>query len=249
MISRRSTIVGGIALSATLMPKAAHACPKTVRIIVSLADNKNQGIVPIQPSLGNGQDPKNNLYWGAMYGVKSYFKRHSGYEVKRPQSDAYRQDGVLEEIEIYDTKKYVLTYADAWDGSRQKTATEFFMDLLVEPQDSLTIFVGHNPLMDESVPMPKLTNRQLEYNKAKERKFAVIACQSRRYFEDHIKSAGHVPYVLTAGNMAPEAYVVEAILRAWLEDQPAQTAREYAAKAYSKYQKIPLKNSNWLFGV
>jgi len=47
----------------------------TVHVFVALADNKNQGIVPVPARLGNGQDPANNLYWGAAFGVKTFFKR------------------------------------------------------------------------------------------------------------------------------------------------------------------------------
>lgn len=47
---------------------------KTIHVFVALCDNANQGIVPVPESLGNGQDPKSNLYWGAIYGLKSYFK-------------------------------------------------------------------------------------------------------------------------------------------------------------------------------
>ncbi len=46
---------------------------RTIHIFVALCDNKNQGIVPVPPILGNGEDPKNNLYWGALYGVKTFF--------------------------------------------------------------------------------------------------------------------------------------------------------------------------------
>ncbi|MFD2725042.1 hypothetical protein [Hyunsoonleella rubra] len=45
----------------------------SVHVFVALCDNANQGIVPVPEKLGNGQDPTNNLYWGAMYGLKSYF--------------------------------------------------------------------------------------------------------------------------------------------------------------------------------
>ncbi len=49
----------------------------TIHIIVALCDNKYQGIVPVPKTIGNGQDPKNNLYWGTAYGIKTYFKRSS----------------------------------------------------------------------------------------------------------------------------------------------------------------------------
>ena len=47
---------------------------KTIHVFVALCDNVNQGIVPVPSKLGNGQDSKNNLYWGALYGVKTHFK-------------------------------------------------------------------------------------------------------------------------------------------------------------------------------
>ena len=248
MINRRHVVVGGIAATASLIPTPALASTQTARIIVSLADNVHQGIVPIKASLGNGQDPRNNLYWGALYGVKSYFKQSAGWNVRSQPTD---NPVILDKLSLWqdnDRNGEEVT-AEAWDGSAQKSATEQFMQALVYTNDDLTIFVGHNPLMDVEVPMPKIEPNRLEYNKARNRKFAVISCQSRSYFEDRIKAAGHVPYVLTAGNMAPEAYVVDAIIRAWVEGKPAQTAREYAAEAYAKYQKIPIKNANWLFGV
>ncbi len=46
---------------------------KTVHVYVALCDNIHQGIVPIPKDLGNGQSPRTNLYWGALYGVKTYF--------------------------------------------------------------------------------------------------------------------------------------------------------------------------------
>ena len=48
---------------------------KLVHVFVALCDNRHQGIVPVPAALGNGQDPKNNLYWGAKYGVKTFFAR------------------------------------------------------------------------------------------------------------------------------------------------------------------------------
>ncbi len=47
---------------------------KVIHTLVGLCDNIHQGIVPVSESLGNGQDPKSNLYWGAAYGIKTYFQ-------------------------------------------------------------------------------------------------------------------------------------------------------------------------------
>ena len=55
------------------------------------------------------------------------------------------------------------------------------------------------------------------------------------------------PYVLTNGNMAPEAYVLEGILEAWMKGEGPKQAQDRAAEKYAHYQKIPLKNAKWLF--
>ena len=47
---------------------------KTIHVFVALCDNQFQGIVPVPQILGNGKNPKQNLYWGALYGVRSYFE-------------------------------------------------------------------------------------------------------------------------------------------------------------------------------
>src|SRR5258708_23310511 len=54
---------------------AQNPAIRTVHVFVALADNQNQGIVPVPPRLGNGLDPAHNLYWGAAAGVKTFFAR------------------------------------------------------------------------------------------------------------------------------------------------------------------------------
>ena len=48
-----------------------------IHVYVALCDNEYQGIVRVPQSLGNGKDPARNLYWGAMYGVKTFFKKYA----------------------------------------------------------------------------------------------------------------------------------------------------------------------------
>src|SRR6266576_3547327 len=61
-------------LSSLAIPSVAESSPRVVHVFVALADNQRQGIIPVPPALGNGRDPQHNLYWGAAYGVKTYFK-------------------------------------------------------------------------------------------------------------------------------------------------------------------------------
>ena len=58
--------------SATAQPP-----PRLVHVFVALADNAHQGIVPKPAAIGNGDDPAKNLYWGAAFGVGTYFKMSS----------------------------------------------------------------------------------------------------------------------------------------------------------------------------
>ena len=38
---------------------------RTVHVFMALADNQHQGIIPVPPKLGNGEDAERNLYWGS----------------------------------------------------------------------------------------------------------------------------------------------------------------------------------------
>ena len=57
------------------------ASAKTIHVLVALCDNKNQGIVPVPAATGNGQNPKNNLYWGCAHGVKTFFKKQKDWKL------------------------------------------------------------------------------------------------------------------------------------------------------------------------
>src|ERR671918_2808728 len=64
---------------------------RVIHVLVALCDNENQGIVPVPAHLGNGEDPERNLYWGAAYGVKTYFSRSKDWakvaEFQEPKDD------------------------------------------------------------------------------------------------------------------------------------------------------------------
>ena len=70
-----------ITILATLICSSVSAqnTPRTIHVFVALCDNVHQGIVPVPKTLGNGEDPKNNLYWGALYGVKTFFRRSENW--------------------------------------------------------------------------------------------------------------------------------------------------------------------------
>ena len=83
VISACSNIAGEKNILADTIPIPAAKIPsssnsdsvKTIHVFVALCDNRYQGIVPVPASIGNGQDTKNNLYWGAGYGIKAFSAR------------------------------------------------------------------------------------------------------------------------------------------------------------------------------
>ena len=100
---------------------------RVVHVYVALCDNENQGIIKVNEELGNGQDPKWNLYWGAMYGVKTFFSRSPYWEKLDIQKTDRKiiLDRLAFKLKDADTPLYVI--AEAYDGAYMKsTLMDFF---------------------------------------------------------------------------------------------------------------------------
>src|SRR5262249_43639725 len=95
---------------------AAQRTPRTIHVFVALADNKNQGIVPVAARLGNGEDPVNNLYWASAYGVKAYFSHSTDWQLlaagQKPKPE------VLERCIFKHRTQNVYLIADAYQGNK-----------------------------------------------------------------------------------------------------------------------------------
>src|SRR5215475_10864688 len=81
---------------ATTSPKSAGLVPpRIIHVLVALCDNQYQGIVPVPARIGNGDDPGNNLYWGAAYGVSSFFQKSTDWkliaEVQKPKPEVLQR--------------------------------------------------------------------------------------------------------------------------------------------------------------
>jgi hypothetical protein len=208
---------------------AATAAPLTVHVTVALCDNATQGIVPVPPAIGDGNDPRTNLYWGAMYGVKSWLKREKWAIQKAPAPHA----AVLERIVA--KKGDVTIVADAWRGSRIRDAITSFVEnasgLGEGARSDLVAYIGHDGLMEFSIA-PRAGTRP--------RKAIVLACYSRRYFAPHVKE----PLLMTTGLMAPEAYTLTAAIDAHVR---GGDVREAAARAYHRHQNCGIRAARRLF--
>lgn len=226
---------------------------KVIHVLVALCDNENQGIVPVPKFLGNGEDAQKNLYWGAAFGVKTFFTNSRSWqkvsEIENPK------ETVLQRIVFKYKTKNIYLVADAYRGSKMKeTIADFFSavsgekienlkldsentDLQILGGANLVAFVGHNGLMDfnlESQPSKKDDVK---------REAIILACASRNLFFKPLKKTGASPLLWTTNLMAPEAYILHDALEGWAAGETDEQIRVRAASAYSKYQKISLKSA------
>ncbi|MBK7140741.1 MAG: hypothetical protein IPH75_01520 [bacterium] len=238
----------GLSLCGAGMAHCADSC-KFVHVIVALADNDHQGIIPVPAFLGNGDDPANNLYWGAAYGVKTYFKRSQDWRLVS-SSTAAQTDTILERVVFRHVRVPLYLVADAYRGVRIKEAVIDFLasvagrqnadstlirnlagqDGRAKPSYDLVAYVGHDGLMDFNLPMDSLKGDSLG------KKSIILACMSKQYFAKQIAGLKAEPILWTTGLMAPEAYTLEAAVVAWGEGRSLESIRTRAAEAYDRYQ-------------
>jgi hypothetical protein len=249
--------------SARLLKDAAEGRPLVCHVFVALCDNDNQGIVRVPRSLGNGQQPATNLYWGARYGVRTYLTRDAGWSVV--SADGLRPSGVLERLVLKSTVSRpggavpLILVADAWDGSRiRETIASFLeaaagrgeerlhvgsLDVRAGGAAHLVVFLGHNGLMDFDAPSFRSGAGEPA------RAAAVLACASKPYFEPLLRRAHAEAVLLTTGLMAPEAYTLDAGVREWFGKGDSGGMREAAAQVYDRFQRCGRVASRRLFDV
>lgn len=228
-----------------------------IYVVVALCDNAHQGIVPVAPSLGNGDDPARNLYWGASYGVFAFFEQQEAWsDVCTEQVDSV----ILERVVFKHRATGTYLVADAYRGKEIQKAVERFLlccagthreDVFLASGDSVTlnlsqaqciVYVGHNGLMDFALRFYPLADSFLPQKDA-----IILACASKQYFADVLKYTRAFPLLWTVGLCAPEAYTLRAALEAWLNEESPLEIRECAVAAYSKYQKCSKNAAKKIF--
>jgi hypothetical protein len=238
-------------------PRRANAA-RVIHVVVALCDNQYQGIVPVPAKIGNGDDPAHNLYWGAAYGVKSFFSKSK--EWARLPAAAPPKPAVLERVVFKHRSRDVYLIADAYRGREIKQSTIDFLSFAagrsratVETRNGgpvvidagggadLIVYVGHDGLMDFSL------SEYPQKADAGERDAVILACASKRYFAEPLGAAGARPLLWTTGLMAPEAYVLKAAIDGWVSKESGEQVRRRAATAYNSYQKCGARAALNLF--
>lgn len=235
---------------------AVNSVP-VIHVFVALADNVNQGIVPVSASLGNGDNPATNLYWGAAFGIRTFFSKNRDWELisvtRNPTAS------ILERCVFKHRRTATLLVADAYRGKEISQTTVDFLDAAAgKPGEKLkagdvefhtagsadlVAYIGHNGLMDFTLPV---TPRRHD---DRQRRAIILACASKNYFSPALQQSGATPLLWTTNLMAPEAYVLSAAIDGWLKKESDEQIRLRAAEAYHKYQKCGLKAARGLFAT
>ncbi|HKQ51253.1 MAG TPA: hypothetical protein VJT74_02720 [Pyrinomonadaceae bacterium] len=222
---------------------------RLVHVVVALCDNKYQGIAPTPDSIANGDDPASNLYWGAGYGVKSFFRKAKDWssvaDVKNPRA------AVLERAVYRHNETGVYLVADAYRGREIEQSIFDFLNfaagndvetievggerLHVGGAADLVVYIGHDGLMDFSL------TKYPQAADGRRREAIILSCLSKAFFERPLRRAGAEPLLWTKDLMAPEAYTLKAALDGWMRNEDGEQIRKRAAEAYQKYQRCGMK--------
>jgi len=242
-----------------LLSLKGYSQTKTIHVFVALCDNKFQGIVPVPEKIGNGKDPRLNLYWGAGYGIKSFLKLKTK-DWKLVKQVTSENPNILESVLFKHISQDVYLLADAYDGEQIKSSVEDFLkasngqqpkkveytnkELCFGGDANLTAYVGHNGLMDFDINVsytPTITTKKKDV--------IILACYSRNFFAPEIRKAQANPILWTTHLMAPEAYTLKAAIDGWIKNESGKQIDERAAQAYNKYQKCGIKGARNLFAT
>jgi hypothetical protein len=248
----------------TVEAKAPKNSVTVMHVFVALCDNINQGIVPVSATLGNGDDPQRNLYWGAAFGVKTFFAKAGDWrpvEIKTLSSKS--ASVVLDRIVLKHRTRDAFLIAEAYRGLYIQQATRDFLEAAAgAPGESIEVtvdgkkvqlhsggsasliaYVGHDGLMDfQLASFPKKRDEE-------KRDAIILACASKSYFAEPLRVTGARALVWTTNLMAPEAYVLSAAIDGWLNRETDEQIRVRAAQAYSQYQRISFKSASRLFAT
>ena len=244
--------------------KAPRNSVTVIHVFVALCDNVNQGIVPVAAALGNGDDPLRNLYWGAAFGVKTFFTKSKDWRLLPTQTQSDKSSSVVLERSIFKRRDAeVFLVAEAYRGLYIQQATQDFLaaaagtpgetvdvssdgktvTLHLGGSASLIAYVGHDGLMDfHLASFPKARDQE-------HRDAIILACASKSYFAEALRATGAKPLLWTTNLMAPEAYVLSAAIEGWLRKETDEQIRIRAASAYNQYQNCGLQSAQKLFAT
>lgn len=230
--------------------------PLVVHVTVALCSNRQ--IDCGSAIAGRAGNLSHNVYWGAVFGARRFLEmKASGWE----RLSLGKVDDVVLERAVYrrrvagkhwGLKSSVeqLVVLDAVHGDRiDKAVTGFWSGatggekLVIDGRERsvhVAGYVGHNRLMD-GLELPEQGESTAAIPSF------VLACYSEQYFGKKLRRAGSRPLVMTKQLMAPEGYVLQAVLTGIGEGKDTKQLRLGAVQAYAKWQKLSHGSASWIF--
>lgn len=235
------TPIRAVALAVCLHASVSLAAGKTIGVFVALADNANQGIVPVPAAIGNGDDPERNLYWGTAEGLKGVFDKSKEWRLAE-KIDSPRDAEVLRIRTYRHGRTGALLNARAYRGAAIRRCLQDFEKAIQTGAFDMAVFIGHNGLMDFDLRLPARTATVTNVADC-----VVLCCKSEPYFRRRIESAGGRPVLLTTQLMYPGSFILLAVAEAWLNGATTAGLRESAGMAYAGNQKLSKKAGMGVF--
>lgn len=243
-------------LPATIAEDLRRQQVVTVTIHVGLFDRDTAG-----RNYADGDDPRTNLYWGALFGVDTHFPNAAGwrrahrdagsgnivarsvFHKRAAPSEHWMALGVSEPFDIY-------VLACAWrhdhliEAMEQPIREAICGEITKIDVDGRTVYfggasalvgyVGQNHMRDEYWnPLAQLEGCRLS------RRVGVfyIAPFSAAGLHVPLIETGLYPVLFTRNQITPEAYIIDGILDALIVGDFDQGFIDSAASQYARYQK------------
>lgn len=206
---------------------------RQVAVFVALCDNEHQGIVPVPPAIGRGDDLRGNLYWGCGDALPKVLSRAAEWQKPSVVTD---YDGkpaaVLQAVVCTRKDKSATLTIFAYRGDSMSACLQDFEAALVGGKYALVAYLGHNGLMDTELPEPPPAAGQGADAIA-------LCCMSREYFEPRLHALRCRPMLLTRQFMYPAGAVMLAAIDTWLRRPgDVDAIRKAAGQAYATNQRI-----------
>jgi len=218
-----------------------RAEPAHLHVFVSLADNKSQGIIPVPPKIGNGDDAEHNLYWACDEALPPVFKASSSWKLASRLPNPSPE--IVERLVFtHKSGNWELT-ADGYRGTAMRACIGDFFAALAsdEPNLPLVAYIGHDGLMDFQLPAEATAKR------GPGRDAIVLCCKSADFFGPHLAAVNAKPVLLTTQLMYPGGFILRDALEGWMAKESPEKIRMRAAGAYARNQKISVKAAAGVF--
>jgi hypothetical protein len=224
-------------------PVLALAEPAVIHVFVALADNEHQGIVPVPAKIGKGDDAERNLYWGCDEALPATLRRSASWKLQKTEPGP--KASIIERRTYLHASGEWKLVADAYRGTAIRECTVDFFAALGNDEPlathPLVIYVGHDGLMDFSLPAEALAQR------GPGREAIVFCCKSESFFGASLREINARPLLLTQELMYPGGFLVTAALDGWTRHETAAQILQRAAGAYARNQKISVKAATGIF--